>query len=152
MTSRLQTHVSIDTSNLGASVAFYRALLGAEPALERRDYARFDVAAPPLVLALNGVDRSVPPSTGALEHLGIRFEDDAGLEQARQRLSQLGLALEEEPDAECCYARLTRLWAVDPSLVRWELFIAREAVVEAASRGGSAPSCCAPDGCASIEA
>lgn len=150
-TARLQTHASIDSADLAASVAFYRALLGAEPALERHDYVRFDVSEPPLVLGLNAVDRLAPGSTGALEHLGVLFEDEAGLDAARRRLERSAVSLEEEPDTECCYARLARVWATDPSGVRWELFVAREAVVEASSRAGSASSCCEPSCCATLE-
>jgi len=148
----LQTHASIDTADLAASIAFYRALLGAEPALVRADYARFDLVEPALVLGLNAARGSVPASTGAVEHLGIRFEADAGLDAARGRLARLGVALAEEADTECCYARLTRFWAVDPSGVRWELFIAREAVVDAPSRSGDPAGCCAPGCCATIPA
>jgi catechol 2,3-dioxygenase-like lactoylglutathione lyase family enzyme len=150
-TARLQTHVSIDTADLAASVSFYRALLGAEPALERRDYARFDVSDPALVLGLNAVARLDPGSTGALEHLGVRFEDEADLGAARRRLERVAVSLQEEPDAECCYSRLERIWATDPSGVRWELFVVREAVVEAPSRAGSAASCCEPGCCATLD-
>lgn len=150
--SRLQTHASIDTPDLPRSLAFYQALLGAAPALERHDYARFDLADPPLVLGLNTVARPASAATGPLEHLGIRFGDDEGLDAARERLAGLGFALEDEPDTECCYARLARVWTSDPSGVRWELFVAREAVVEAESRAGSAGSCCAPTCCATIDA
>ncbi len=145
--ARLQTHVSIDTADLAASLSFYAALLGAEPALRRHDYGRFDVADPPLVLGLNAVDRPVPPATGPLEHLGIRFADAEELDAARRRLAGLGVAADEEADTECCYARLTRLWAADPSGVRWELFVAHEEVVDAPSRAGSASTCCAPSCC-----
>ncbi len=148
--TRIQTHASIDTGDLAASVAFYRTLLGAAPALERPDYARFDLADPSLVLGLNAVERLGPPARSPLEHLGIRFPDEAGLDAARQRLARGGFALEEEPDTECCYARLSRFWATDPSGIRWELFVAHETVVDAPSRSGAASPCCEPTCCATI--
>jgi catechol 2,3-dioxygenase-like lactoylglutathione lyase family enzyme len=147
-----QTHASIDTADLAGSITFYRALLGAAPALERHDYARFDVSEPPLVLGLNAVERPAPGPTGALEHLGIRFADEAGLDAARRRLAELAVATDEEPDTECCYARLARVWASDPSGVRWELFVVREAVVAAPSRAGSASACCDPTCCTTMDA
>jgi catechol 2,3-dioxygenase-like lactoylglutathione lyase family enzyme len=182
----MQTHVSLDTTDLPASVAFYRALLGEGPAVERHDYARFDVAEPALVLGLNAVASAVVPAasgaespatppaetgvaaggstraaaSGALEHLGILYAGDAQLDAARQRLAGLGAALDEEPDTECCYARLARVWATDPSGVRWELFVVREAFVDAPSRAGrsrdggagAATPCCEPTCCARIGA
>lgn len=149
-TTKIQTHASIDTADLTASVAFYRTLLGSDPSLQRHDYARFDLADPSLVLGLNAVER-VGLARGPLEHLGIRLPDDAGLDATRQRLLRAGIPLDEEPDTECCYARLSRFWATDPSGVRWEIFVAREAVVEAPSRAGTAASCCEPSCCAAIE-
>lgn len=148
--SQPQAHVSIDTSDLGASIAFYTALLGAEPSLVRHDYARFDVPVPPLLLGLNAVAHQPTASTGPLEHVGIRFDGGSELDAARARLKGLGLDLREEQQVECCYARLTRAWAVDPSGVHWELFVATEPVVEAPSRAGNQTTCCAPDCCATI--
>lgn len=145
-----QAHVSIDTTDLAASVAFYSALLGADPELLRHDYARFDLAMPGLILGLNAVPRAPARLTGALEHLGIRFPDGAALSAARKRLLSLGVSLEEEPDVECCYARLARVWAVDPSGVRWELFVTAEPVVEASSRAGNQSACCPPGCCDTI--
>lgn len=145
-----QTHVSVDTADLAASVRFYSALLGADPALLRHDYARFDLESPGLVLGLNAVGQRPVRSTGALEHLGIRFLDEAALLGAQERLLRAGVPLEEENDVECCYARLTRAWAVDPSGVRWELFVASEPVVEAPTRAGERSACCAPGCCDTI--
>ena len=36
-------HASLNVSDLERSIAFYRALLGAEPAKVRSDYAKFDI-------------------------------------------------------------------------------------------------------------
>ena len=151
-TTQIQTHVSIDTADLAASVAFYRELLGAAPSLERHDYVRFDLSEPPLVLALNKVQHVSSAATGPLEHLGLRFHDDVRLGAAHKRLHQIGAQLDDEPDTECCYARLSRFWASDPSGVRWELFVSREAVVEAPTRAGNQTSCCGPDSCSPASA
>lgn len=143
----LQTHLSIDTPDLAASRSFYRTLLGAEPSLERDDYVRFDVEQPALALGLNAVARPVR-EPDAIAHAGLRFPDAQGLDEARRRLATAGVPLEEEPDTECCYARLARVWARDPSGVRWELFFDVEPVVEAPSRAGPSTTCCAPTCCA----
>mgnify|MGYP001270316206 CR=1 FL=1 len=148
----VQTHASIDTSDLAASVAFYTALLGSEPTLLRHDYARFQVNEPALVLGLNAVARTPQARTGTIQHLGIRFPDPSGLDSARRRLDRLGAALESEEVTECCYARLARVWATDPSSVRWELFHTQEEVVESGSRAGGTGSCCEPTCCEASEA
>ena len=43
-------HVGLHSADLGRSVRFYRALLGAEPTKNLPDYVRFESAEPPLVL------------------------------------------------------------------------------------------------------
>lgn len=152
-TTTLRTHASIDTTDLAGSIAFYRALLGASPTLERHDHARFQVEDPPLVLGLNAVEHVRPAPTGPLEHLGIQFPDAGTLASASARLAALGTPLEEEADTACCYARLTRSWATDPSGVRWELFHALQEVIDAPDRSaGRATSCCEPGCCATTDA
>ncbi len=42
-------HTSLNVSDLGRSIDFYRVLFGLEPAKRRADYAKFEVPAPPLV-------------------------------------------------------------------------------------------------------
>jgi len=141
--TRLASHVSLDTAELARSAAFYRALLGCEPALEKPDYVRFWPAELGLVLTLN----ARPPraaSTGALEHLGILFPDAAALRAARERLAAAGFASPGEEHTVCCYAELDQYWATDPSGVRWELFLAHQEVVEPAPQ---ASACCAPSCC-----
>jgi len=41
-------HASLNVTDLNRSIAFSRALLGTEPAKVRSDYAKFDLAEPPL--------------------------------------------------------------------------------------------------------
>ena len=60
-------HASLNVSDLDRSIAFYRVLLGAEPAKVRSDYAKFDLAEPPLVLSLIP---GRPGAGGNLNHVG----------------------------------------------------------------------------------
>ena len=137
----LQSHVSIDTSDLPHSKAFYTALFGGDPVLERSDYVRFWPAQLGLVLALNQGPVRVR-DTGTLQHLGILFHDQATLRAARERLKKAGFPTPGEEHTECCYAELDQYWAVDPSGVRWELFLAHQEVVASPSACGEASGCC----------
>lgn len=146
LATRLQSHVSIDADDLPRSRAFYAALLGVEPALEKPDYVRFWPAELGLVLGLNA--RPSPlRGTGALQHLGLLFPDAGSLRAARERLARAGFATHGEEHTECCYSELDQYWATDPSGVRWELFLARREVVEAPARTSQASGCCAPSCC-----
>jgi len=142
-TKALENHVSIDTSDLARSRAFYTALLGYEPVLVRAAYVRFRSAEPGLVLALNAAPARAP-GTGNVQHLGILFHEGAGLRAARERLARAGFATRGEEHTECCYAELDQYWAIDPSGVRWELFLAHQEVIASPSGCAPASGCCPP--------
>ena len=53
MAPAVRFHLSLNVSDLGRSVAFYRTLFNLEPAKRRPDYAKFELESPPLVLSLD---------------------------------------------------------------------------------------------------
>ena len=73
-------HLSLDVPDLDAAVAFYGQLLGSGPAKRKPGYAKFELADPPLALALQQAARP------GLSHLGIRVDDTATVERASTRL------------------------------------------------------------------
>jgi catechol 2,3-dioxygenase-like lactoylglutathione lyase family enzyme len=117
-------HVSLNVTDLGASVAFFRTLFGAEPAKLRPDYAKFEPADPPLVLSLEPA-RAVGRG-GALNHLGFRLPDAPSLVAMQERLERAGLRTRREEGVECCYARQTKFWAHDPDGNLWEVYTFEE--------------------------
>ncbi|NEP29893.1 VOC family protein, partial [Moorena sp. SIO3I6] len=48
----LKTHVSLNVTDLHKSVTFYQAMFGVSPVKYKADYAKFDLANPPLNLTL----------------------------------------------------------------------------------------------------
>ena len=68
----VKTHVALRVTDLDRSLAFYRAMLGAEPVKHRADYAKFDLENPGLNLTLNL--SPVVEAKGALSHLGIQVD------------------------------------------------------------------------------
>jgi catechol 2,3-dioxygenase-like lactoylglutathione lyase family enzyme len=127
-------HLSLDVPDLDGAVQFYRELFGVEPAKTKPGYAKFELADPPLALALNASGRP------ALSHLGIRHESSAEVEHASARLRESGLVTLDERDATCCYARQDKVWVSDPAGNRWEVYTVLEDVEEAADADHS---CCA---------
>lgn len=67
----MKMHLNLATRDLDASVAFYRALLPAEPAKHYPDYALFLTDEPGLELALD-LDPAVQVREGA--HYGVAVE------------------------------------------------------------------------------
>jgi catechol 2,3-dioxygenase-like lactoylglutathione lyase family enzyme len=116
-------HLGLHTSDLDRAVRFYRVLFGIEPARHYPDCARFEVAVPPLVLALYP---SPQEAGGALNHVGLRLPDSAALVAVQQRLEEAGIATQRQEGVECCYARQTKFWVTDPDRVLWEVYTLHE--------------------------
>jgi catechol 2,3-dioxygenase-like lactoylglutathione lyase family enzyme len=115
----IRFHVSLNVSNLERSVAFYRVLFGLEPAKRRSDYAKFELADPPVVLSLEPTART---GVGALNHAGFRMPDAASLVAMQERLERAGIHSQREEGVECCYARQTKFWVYDPDQTLWEIY------------------------------
>jgi catechol 2,3-dioxygenase-like lactoylglutathione lyase family enzyme len=123
-------HTSLNVSDLPRAIAFYRLLLGCEPAKQRSDYAKFELAEPPLVLSLIP---GRPAPGGVLNHFGLRVPDAETLVEMQRRLEAGGVRTKREEGVACCYARQTKFWAVDPDRVLWEIYLVHEDLDE---RGG----------------
>lgn len=126
-------HASLTVSDLGRSVDFYRVLLGVEPAKVRSDYAKFELAEPPLVLSLIP---GQPAPGGHLNHAGLRVRNAEELVDIQRRLEAAGRPTTREEGVECCYARQTKFWIADPDGALWEIYVFHEDI---ANRGTAVP-------------
>src|SRR5262245_17150731 len=83
----LKFHVSLNVTDLRRSMAFYRVLLGVDPAKVREDYAKFELVEPPLILSL------IPGHPGEnLNHVGLRVRNADELVGMQRRLEAAGIA------------------------------------------------------------
>ena len=114
----MKVHLSLATSDLEASVAFYAALLDREPAKVLHDYALF----------------------------GICVTSPEDVERAIIRLNARGLAKSIERNQTCCYARQTKVWTADPEGRRWEVYAVLEETP--ARNDTAEGCCAEPCGCA----
>src|SRR5918995_2594345 len=120
-------HASLNVSDLKRSIAFYQVLLGVEPAKVRDDYAKFDLAEPPLVLSLVP---GRPGSAGHLNHAGLRVRTAEELVEIQHRLEAAGMPTKREEGVECCYARQTKFWISDPDGALWEIYVFHDDIDE----------------------
>jgi len=141
---RLHVHVAVH--DLEQSIRFYEAMFDAEPTVRKPDYAKWQLEDPRVNFAI-----SRRGAKAGLDHLGIQVDDDAELEQLRSQLAQADVAIRDQKDATCCYARSDKHWTVDPQGIAWESF----RTLEAAPRYGddtrieareARAACCAPAG------
>jgi catechol 2,3-dioxygenase-like lactoylglutathione lyase family enzyme len=116
----MKLHISLNVQDIEASTRFYTAFFGQQPHKVRPGYANFDVASPPIKLALNQTKESL--THGTLNHLGILVESPDDVLSARERLAAAGLVTIDEDDTVCCHARQDKVWVFDPDGHAWEVY------------------------------
>ena len=135
----IKPHLSLNITNIDASVAFYEKAFGVSATKRRPGYAKFDLAEPLLNLTMQEA-----PRTGVnASHFGIQVQSSEDVAAAWTRFKQAGLVTKTESNTECCYALQDKVWVEDPDGNAWEVFVVKgeSAVMESAA---SASGCCAP--------
>ncbi|MFM2052921.1 MAG: hypothetical protein RL456_958 [Pseudomonadota bacterium] len=132
-------HVHLHVTDLDRSIAFYSRLFAAAPARVEADYAKWMLDEPAVNFAI-----STRGAEAGLDHLGFQTDDPAELAAMKARAEAADMALLDEGETTCCYARSEKHWVTDPQGIAWEHFhtlgdipVFRQ---EAAASGG----CCAP--------
>jgi hypothetical protein len=103
-------------------MAFYRALFGRDPTKTRPRYAKFEVAEPPVNLALNEVGGETGPNN-PVAHFGIQLKSTQAVKEIADRLTKAGMETRVEENVTCCYAVQNKVWATDPDGNRWEVYV-----------------------------
>jgi catechol 2,3-dioxygenase-like lactoylglutathione lyase family enzyme len=146
----LKPHVSLNISNIDASVAFYEKAFGVRAAKRRPGYAKFDLASPALNLTMQEA-----PRTGVnASHFGIQVASTDDVLEAKRAFEAAELKTFTEEDTACCYAVQDKVWIEDPDGNSWEVFVVKgDADVMGSQPAKSEPAkseaaCCAPTCCA----
>ncbi|HSM21687.1 MAG TPA: ArsI/CadI family heavy metal resistance metalloenzyme [Rubrivivax sp.] len=135
-------HVHLHVDDLAQSVGFYSRLFAAEPARVEGDYAKWMLEDPPVNFAI-----STRGARAGIDHLGIQTDDAAELAGLKARAQAADLALLDEGQTTCCYARSEKHWVTDPQGIAWEHFHTLGNIPvfnEAAVGPGAQSACCAP--------
>lgn len=133
-------HVHLHVNDLAQNIAFYSRLFNAEPTRVERDYAKWMLDDPRVNFAIS--TRGARPG---LDHLGFQVDDAEELAGLMARAESADMALLDEGQTTCCYARSSKHWITDPQGVAWEHFHTLGDIPlfnEAAAPAGAA--CCAP--------
>lgn len=137
-------HVHAHVADLGASIAFYSKLFGAEPTRVEPDYAKWMLEDPRVNFAIS--TRGGQPG---VDHLGFQTDSDEELGELKARAKAADLALEDQGATSCCYARSDKHWITDPQGIAWEHFHTLADIPvfnEKAAAPAEASACCAPRG------
>lgn len=143
-------HVHLHVENLQSSIDFYSHLFAAQPARVEPDYAKWMLEDPRVNFAIS--TRGHAPG---IDHLGFQADDASELAELKARAITANMAMLDEGETTCCYARSEKHWVTDPQGIAWEQFhtledipVFRQGKTEPAIAGGVATGpespCCAP--------
>ncbi len=135
----LKPHVSLNVSNVDASVAFYETIFGVKVTKRKPGYAKFDLAAPSLNLSMVETERT---GTNA-SHFGIQVASSEDVAAAWTRFKQAGLKTRTEENTSCCYALQDKVWVEDPDGNDWEVFVVK-GDTETMNDEPTKAACCTP--------
>ena len=135
-----QFHIHVGVEKLDESIRFYSALFGAEPVKTKTDYAKWLIEDPRVNFAISTRAKK------GVDHLGIQVEDEQELTEMRDRLKTGEMAVVEEGETVCCYARSEKSWVQDPAGIAWEAYRTMEDVQLFSGHADQAETaCCTPD-------
>src|SRR5437867_1788895 len=122
-------HVALYVADLEAAIARYTKVLGQEPAKVRHDYAKFEIADPPVILSLN-----TGGTPGQVSHLGIRYPGTGDVASEMARTKREGVDLLQQQGTTCCYAKADKFWVRDADGMPWEMYaLLEDAAAETAA-------------------
>ncbi len=137
-TKRMHIHVGVE--NIADSLRFYTALFGVQPVKVKDDYAKWMLDDPRINFAISTRARR------GVDHLGLQVEEEHELDHIRQRLTAADMALFDQGETVCCYARSEKSWVTDPSGIAWEAYQTMQDVQLFSGAGDAQDqTCCIPE-------
>ncbi|HKA53583.1 MAG TPA: ArsI/CadI family heavy metal resistance metalloenzyme [Candidatus Binatia bacterium] len=116
-------HVAIYVKDIPTAVEHYTKIFGLEPAKVKADYAKFELADPPVIFSLN-----LGGEPGTVSHLGIRYPGTGEVVTELLRTKRQGLEVLEQQGTTCCYAKADKFWVRDADGAQWEMYTLLEDV------------------------
>ena len=133
-------HVHIHVDDLNASIAFYSKLFFSVPARVEADYAKWMLDDPRINFAI-----STRGTKAGLDHLGFQVDSEEELGVMKANAEAAEMALINEGETSCCYARSEKHWITDPQGIAWEHFHTLGTIpVFNENTAAEGESCCTP--------
>ena len=110
-------HVHLHVEDLAQSIGFYSKLFASEPARSEPDYAKWMLQDPPVNFAISTRSEHV-----GIDHLGIQTDNAEELAVLKARARAADMAVLDDGQTTCCYARSEKHWVTDPQGIAWEHF------------------------------
>ncbi|MFT6846144.1 MAG: catechol 2,3-dioxygenase-like lactoylglutathione lyase family enzyme [Flavobacteriales bacterium] len=112
-------HVSLYVKDITKTVAFYSTFFNQAPIKHMPDYAKFELAAPGLIISFVQNESRVASNFG---HLGIQVASPEALLKRLDTARVNKLEVFEEMGTNCCYAEQDKFWVADPDGHQWEIY------------------------------
>ena len=134
-------HIHIGVEKLEEAIRFYSALFDAAPVKTKSGYAKWLLDDPQVNFAV-----STRASKQGVDHVGIQVDESHELEAMRERLKQAKMAVYDEGETVCCYARSDKTWVQDPTGLPWEAYRTMEDADMFSTKTRNAKgACCMPE-------
>lgn len=143
----LKPHVSLNVTDIDASVAFYEKAFGVKATKRRPGYAKFDLESPSLNLTMqvaSASGRGLARTELNASHFGIQVASTEDVAEATARFQAAGLKTLTEDDTECCYALQDKVWIEDPDGNAWEVFVVKGEANVMLKSSPQNSGCCVP--------
>ena len=132
-------HVHVHVNDLAKNIAFYSAMFNQQPTRTEGDYAKWMLEDPPVNFAI-----STRGEATGVDHLGIQVDSKEQLTEIRGHAAQADMAILDEGETTCCYARSDKYWVTDPQGVAWEQFHTLDSIpVFSMPKAEASSGCCA---------
>ena len=141
-------HVHVHVDDLYKSIGFYSKLFAAPPARVEADYAKWMLEDPRINFAI-----STRGGKASIDHLGFQTDDPQELAALKARAEAADMALLDEGQTTCCYARSEKHWVTDPQGIAWEHFhtLGDIPVFNERQATETSSTCCTPAPAAALE-
>lgn len=116
-------HVSMYVKDIPTAVEHYKKIFGLEPAKVKADYAKFEIANPPVIFSL-----TLGGEPGKVSHLGIRYPGTGEVATDMVRVKNQDVSMLEQKGTTCCYAKADKFWVRDTEGMPWEFYTLLEDV------------------------
>jgi len=136
-------HVHTHVEDLAKSIAFYTQMFGQAPTRVESDYAKWMLEDPRINFAISNRGGKL-----GVDHLGIQTDTEEELAELKARARAADMALLDEGETTCCYARSEKHWVTDPQGVAWEHFHTLSNIPtfsESVKAADPSSACCAGD-------
>ena len=130
-------HVSLNVKDLTETKKFYNTFFNQLPTKEKKDYLKYELSEPPLVISF--IDNQQPINEH-IGHFGFQVESVEKIKEKLESISDKIEVLKEEKEEYCCYAIQDKFWVTDPSGYKWEVYYFHGD----SDKKGEDASCCAP--------